>query len=142
MILRKITSAALPLALLALQAVAPAAVARTAATRPTTQQVEKLVAALSKDDWKERQKAMSDLAALGPLAEPQLRARMKAKPDAETQTAIEALLQKIAEGSRIAPTLINLRLRSVKAEDAAAALAREGHFEFALGIEALLADVP
>jgi hypothetical protein len=84
---------------------------------------------------------MDELAALGPLAEPELRARLKQKPDAETLTAIEALLQQITEAGGFAPTLITVHLKSVKSQDAAAAIAREGHIGFSAGSESLLADV-
>jgi hypothetical protein len=110
------------------------------AARPTTQRVRALVGALSGDDWKERQKARDELGAMGPLAEAELRARLKDKPDPETMMAIEALLQQIAEGARIAPTLITLQLRSVTPKEAAVAIAREGHIEFAAATDALLAD--
>ena len=61
--------------------VAPAACAVAPATRPaahpTTQQVKTLVDSLSSDEWKLRQKAMDELAAMGSLAESELRRRLK-----------------------------------------------------------------
>src|SRR5205085_297910 len=75
--------------------------AATPATRPTavptTQRVNTLIANLANDDWKERQKAMDVLTKLGPLAEAQLRAKLKENPEPGTVSAIEALLHSIAK---------------------------------------------
>jgi len=112
------------------------------AARPTTQQVRILVAALSSDDWKERQKAMDGLGALGPSAEAELRARLKENPDAEAVSAIEALLHQIAKFGKIGPTLITLKLNAVSPTDAARAIAREAQLEFATGTENIWSDSP
>jgi hypothetical protein len=123
-------------------AIGAAPLATRPAARPTTQQVQSIVDLLASDDWKVRQKAMEDLTALGPLAEGDLRARLKKNPDPGMASAIEALLGQIAEAGKISPTLITLQLKSASAKDAAAAIAREGHMAFVAGAESLLADLP
>ena len=126
--------------------VSPTAHAATPATRPTavpaTQRVNDLIAALSKDDWKERQKAMDNLSRLGPLAEAQLRAKLKENPDPGTISAIEALLHSIAATGKIAPTPITLKLHDVTPAEAAAAFEREAKIYFAPGTDIVWSDSP
>jgi len=118
----------------------PAAPATRPAAGPTTQRVNNLITALSSDDWKAREKAMNDLSTLGPLIEAQLRARLKENPDPATVTAIEALLNQIAKGGKIMPTLVTLKLTGASPAEALAAFAREANISFAPGTDNLWSD--
>src|SRR5205814_9112849 len=119
----------------AIQAIGPAA-------GPATKQVNNLLATLASADWNQRQNAIDELAALGPLVEAPLRARLKDNPDPGAITAIESLLHQIGQNGKIAPTLITLKLEGVSPAQAAAAFARQAKIEFAPGTDNLWIDSP
>jgi WD40 repeat protein len=62
-----------------------------AATAPA--RVAALIADLDSDSYRTRQKANAELAALGPLAEPQMRKKLTEKPSLEVRRRIELLLR-------------------------------------------------
>ena len=68
-----------------------------------TDSIAKLIAALDSDSFEERQKAASDLAALGKVAAPALKKALADKPSAEARRAITELLAKMSDKSCLPP---------------------------------------
>jgi RNA polymerase sigma factor (sigma-70 family) len=73
--------------------------------RPVTsldpRRVKPLLAALDSDQFAERDKAMTELEQLGLAVEPALRDALNAKPSLEMRQRIEAVLDKLAGGTRL-----------------------------------------
>ena len=103
------------------------------ATAPAGEaEVAALIAALSSDDWRDRQRAEDRLVVLGAAAEDKLRTAARA-PDAndEVRSRADAALARIAEAAVTGPTIVSLHLNGAAPRDAVAMLGRAAGVELA-----------
>jgi hypothetical protein len=103
------------------------------ATAPASQipleAVEKLVAQLSSDDWKVRDKAQEQIVDLGIDACPHLERIVRRTREEEVRTRLEAALRQIAENDKTSPTLISLHFKDSPAQAIAREIAAQAKVE-------------
>jgi len=112
-----------------------------AAQQPSADKVHELVARLSDDDWKARDKAQEQLAAMGEAAEGPLRERLREpKLDAEERSRVEAVLQKLEAARQSGPSRVTFRKSAAAPAEVLAAITQQTKVAFAPGTDNLLAD--
>ncbi len=89
------------------------------ATRPADSgRVEKLIAGLGAEGWRERQAAEDELAAMGMAIRPALAETLGRTADAEARTRIESILRQLSERAATGPTMVTLRLKGASPRQA------------------------
>jgi hypothetical protein len=89
------------------------------ATRPAgAGRVEKLIAGLGAEGWRQRQAAEDDLAAMGMAVRPALVEALGHTADAEARTRIESILRQLAERAATGPTIVTLNLKGASPRQA------------------------
>ena len=88
------------------------------AAAPPDPALEAVIAQLSHDDWKVREKAQQDAARFGRPAVPRLQALLGGTKDPDLRARLEGVLKQIEENDASGPTFVTMRLK-----DAAPALA-------------------
>lgn len=73
---------------------------------------------LSAEEFATRQKAEDALVALGPPATPKLQRLLETASDEEVRSRLQSAIKRIADQTRIGPTLITLQLKDASAKDA------------------------
>lgn len=91
----------------------------------TPSPIDALVAQLSHDDWKLREKAQQELARFGPAAAARLEALLAEANDPELRARAEGVLEQIARNDATGPTFVTLRLKEATAAEAFDDLARQ-----------------
>jgi hypothetical protein len=111
---------------------ANASAADPAAPQPSDETARTLLARLSDEDWKARDKAQEQLAAMGEAAEGPLRERLKdPKLDAEERSRIEAVLKKIEEARRSGASRVTFHKATAAPAEVLAAITQQTKVAFA-----------
>ncbi|CAN5443709.1 hypothetical protein BH10PLA1_BH10PLA1_22430 [soil metagenome] len=103
-----------------------------AATQPAARQpvqFEKLLAALSSDDWKQRQQAADAMAELDTSFLPRLKDAVDAATDVDLRNTLLAAIKRLDERTLIGPSLITLNVKNAPAVDVVKALASQLSFD-------------
>jgi hypothetical protein len=110
----------------------PAAVADVAPpiTPAERKQIDAAIAALSADNWKERQKAQDALVPFGQAVVPDLRKLVETSDDEEIRTRAAAALRKIDDNATSGGSVITLHLKDATPEQLFAAIAKQARCEF------------
>ena len=103
--------------------------------------LDPLVEKLRDPDWKVRDRAAEELAALGEKAEPKLRKRLADAKDPDERSKIEGLLAALEQSRKSGPALVTIRKTGARPKELLDELAKQAGVEFAAGTENLLEGI-
>jgi len=103
--------------------------------------LDKLLAALSSDDWKQRQQAADGLAQLDPILLPRLREAVDATSDSDLRNALLGAMKQIEERTKVGASLVSLNVKDAPAVEVLKSLGAQLSFDLVADNTEWLNDV-
>jgi hypothetical protein len=91
------------------------------------QRVELLVKRLGHPDWRTRDKAQDELAAMGEAVEADVIDRLRVSLDSQTNLGLQGVLAQLAAQRRLGPTLVSVDFKDATPQDTFAELSKQSH---------------